>query len=113
MADRDEILRRLTLGDEAFLERLIADRRTHVGPQQLDARQAALLRLGALAAIDGPSLSFHRVIGSALDAGLTADQVLDALILLGPVIGSTRVLAVAPKVALAVGYDVDAALEMH
>jgi 4-carboxymuconolactone decarboxylase len=113
MADRDEILRRLTLGDEAFLERLIADRRSHLGPHQLDARHAALLRFGSLAAIDGPSLAFQHVVASALDAGLTSDQLLDALVVLGPVIGSTRVLAVAPKVALAVGYDVDAALEMH
>ena len=42
---------------------------------------------------------------------MTADEVVDALVVLAPVIGRTRVMAVAPKVALATGFDVAAALE--
>ena len=33
------------------------------------------------------------------------------LVVLAPIIGQTRVIAVAPKLASATGYDVDAALE--
>ena len=36
----------------------------------------------------------------------------DALVVLAPVIGGTRVVAVAPKLALATGFDVAAALEL-
>jgi 4-carboxymuconolactone decarboxylase len=111
MPDREVILRRLALGDDAFLQSLITNRQGATGPGGLDALQEALLRLGALAALDAPDLSFQHVIGAALDAGVSPDSIVDALVVLGPVIGSTRVLAIAPKVALAIGYDVDAALE--
>ena len=38
--------------------------------------------------------------------GWTADEVVDALVVLAPVIGRTRIMAAAPKVALATGFDV-------
>ena len=45
--------------------------------------------------------------------GWTADEVVDALVVLAPVIGRTRIMAAAPKVALATGFDVEGALEAH
>ena len=69
------------------------------------------MKLGALPVTDGSDLSWQQTIGAALDAGLTADEVVDALVVLAPIVGRTRVIAVAPKVALATGYDVTSELE--
>ena len=71
------------------------------------------MKFGALAATDGSDLAWHQAVGCALDAGLTADQVVDALVVLAPVIGRTRVMAAAPKIALATGFDVQRAIEGH
>jgi 4-carboxymuconolactone decarboxylase len=111
MADREEILRRLTLGDAAYLDALIADRQQVPGDAVLDHAGQALVKLGALIVTDGPDLAWQQTVGAALDAGLTADEVVAALVVLAPVIGRTRVMAVAPKVALATGFDVATALE--
>lgn len=111
MTDRREILRRLALGDDGYLEALLAERRRTTAAPALGHEGEALVRLGALAATDGSDLTWQHTIGAALDAGLTADEVVDALLVLAPVIGLNRVVAIAPKVALAIGYDVDAALE--
>lgn len=113
MADREETLRRLTLGDEAFLDQLISARKASSRVGQLDAAQAALVRLGALAATGGPDQSFGRVVAAALDAGVSVDQIVDTLVCVAPVIGSTRVTAAAPKVAAAIGYDVETGLGLR
>lgn len=110
MVDREEILRRLTLGDDRYLDGLIVARRDDREAQGLSHLEEALLKLGALAAADGPDQAFQLVIGAALNAGLSPAQVVDALVVLAPLIGSTRVTAIAPKVALAIGYDMDSAL---
>ena len=49
----------------------------------------------------------------ALAAGVTSNQIVACLEAVTPVTGSARVVGCAPKVALALGYDVDAALERY
>ena len=111
MADREEILRRLTLGDVTFLDALVGERQRAPGAGRLDYVGQALVKLGALTVTDGSDLAWQQTVAAALDAGLTADQVVDALVVLAPAIGQTRVMAAAPKVALATGFDVAAAIE--
>jgi len=113
MADREETLRRLTLGDDAYLDALLDERQARTGDVCLDWVGEALVKLGALAATDGSDLAWQQTVACALDAGLTADEVVDALVVLAPVIGRTRVMAAAPKVALATGFDVEQAIEAH
>jgi len=55
--------------------------------------------------------SYMSAVEAALGNGATREQVVDALIAVLPVIGSSRVVSAAPNLALALGYDVDAALE--
>jgi hypothetical protein len=111
MADREEVLRRLTLGDDRFLDALIDERRGDRRAGCLTPLEEALVKLGALAATDGPDQAFQQVVGAALNAGLSPTKVVDALVVLAPVIGSTHVTAVAPRLALAIGYDVVTELE--
>jgi alkylhydroperoxidase/carboxymuconolactone decarboxylase family protein YurZ len=109
MEARDVTLRRLALGDEAHLERLCAGWSTSDGA--LDQRSVALLRLGALTATDGADILWHHVVDQALAAGVTSDEIVETLIALAPMVGAARILTVAPKLALAAGYDVESALE--
>jgi hypothetical protein len=111
MMQREEILRRLTLGDVSCLEAMARSRKARPSAAGRSAAGDALLTIGALAAIDAPDLAWRMAVESALNAGLTPDEIVDALAVLAPVVGQTRVFAVAPKVALAMGCDVDAMYE--
>ncbi len=111
MVDREEVLRRLTLGDEAFMDTLLGARRRPPQSALLSHKDDTLLRLGALAASGGSDLTWQQTVGAGLDDGLTPDEVVDALLALAPMIGFTRVVAIAPKIALGLGYDAEAAME--
>ncbi len=106
----EEILRRLTVGDRAYCRTVMSSGADDPLPP-LDARSVALLRLGW--SITGGSVSpmWQRRVGEALDAGLTFDEIVGSLLALAPIIGLDRVVAIAPHLARALGYDVDAALE--
>lgn len=58
----------------------------------------------------GASRLFQHAVDLALVAGATRDQIVPSLEALMPVTGAARVVQCAPKIALALGYDVDAAL---
>lgn len=103
-------LRRLAVHDEALL-RAISLGRSSFAPSVLDERTAALVRVAATIAVDASPASFQHAVALALAAGATSDQVVASLEAVTPVTGSARVVQCAPKVALALGYDVDAALE--
>ena len=47
----------------------------------------------------------------ALAAGASIDEIVGTLIAVAPTVGLARVVSAAPELALALGYDVDAALE--
>ena len=116
MADREEILRRLTLGDVTCLQSLIDERRLADGAPALDFVAEALVKLRRphrhrrLRRHLAPHRNWR---GGPRRRSGAADQVVDALIVLAPVIGGTRVVAVAPKLALATGFDVASAIELH
>ncbi len=110
MTSSEEVLRRLTIGDQAYC-RAVMSTGLAEPPRALDARSAALLRLGGLMTTGSTDLMWQQRVGEALDAGLSFDEVVASLVVLAPSIGLERVVAAAPHLALALGYDVDAALE--
>lgn len=77
----------------------------------LDDRTRALVCLSAALAIGSPPVVVRPLVTQSLAAGATTDDVVAILVTLAPMIGSARVVAAAPDVALAIGYDVDLALE--
>ncbi len=106
-----DTLRRLAMIDEAFVE---GEAGLGLGPactSALDPRTAALLRVGVLVAIGSPGVCLEWSVGRALAAGLTEDEIADVLVVIMPVAGLGRVVAAAPDVAMALGYDITAALE--
>jgi alkylhydroperoxidase/carboxymuconolactone decarboxylase family protein YurZ len=78
---------------------------------KLDEKTTALVRLGALVAMDAPEAAYGRVVRAALGAGITLDELVEVLTAVAPSVGVARIVAAAPKLASAAGYDIDAALE--
>jgi 4-carboxymuconolactone decarboxylase len=108
--DYKEHLRRLAVHDEALLE-VIAVEGGSYGPSVLDERTTALIRIAATVAVDAAPSSFQHAVALAIETGVTSDEIVASLEAVTPVTGAARVVQCAPKVALALGYDVDAALE--
>lgn len=105
-------LRRLAVHDDALLE-TIAVKGSSPPTTLIDQKTAALVRVAATIAVDAAPSSFQHAIAHALAAGATSDEIVATLEAVTPVTGTARVVQCVPKVALALGYDVDAALERH
>ena len=68
-------------------------------------------QLATLYALDGSTSTYGWATSEALAAGVTAEELIDLLIAMAPLIGSARVVTAAPKLGLALGYDVEADIE--
>lgn len=112
MDEYKEHLRRLAVHDEALLATIAVEGRSFT-VSVLDERTAALVRVAATIAVDASLSSFQHAVAVALAAGATSDQIVASLEAVTPVTGAARVVQCAPKVAISLGYDVDAALERH
>ena len=110
MDEYKEHLRRLAVHDDALLEAIAVEGSSYDG-SVIDERTAALMRVAASVAVDAAPASFQHVVALALAAGATSDEIVASLEAVTPVTGAARVVQCAPKVGLALGYDVDAALE--
>jgi len=106
-----EILRSLTMIDEGFIDHQAVLELGLTAVSALDARTAALLRLGASAAIGAPEVCLQWSADRALAAGATEDEIAEVLLAIAPVAGLARIVAAAPGLATALGYDLTAALE--
>jgi alkylhydroperoxidase/carboxymuconolactone decarboxylase family protein YurZ len=103
-------LRRLAVYDEALIEAIGTDAGPFA-PAAIDERTAALVRIGATIAVNAPAASFQHAVALALASGATSDEIVASLEAVTPVTGSARVVQCASKIGLALGYDVEAALE--
>ena len=110
MDDYRQHLRRLAVHDEALVDMLLGDKNPPIA-SVLDPKTAALARVAATIAIRAAPSSIQHVVALALAAGATSAEIVATLEAVTPVTGAARVVSSAPKVALALGYDVEAALE--
>ena len=106
--DYTEVLRLLALNDEHFAEHV-----TDVEPATLDPKTLALVRIAALVAVGGAVPSYGAEADAAVSAGATAAEIVDVLVGVVSIVGLPSVVAAAPSLAMALGYDVDDALEHH
>ena len=84
--------------------------RDTVDDSRLDPKTHYLVRLGAAFAIDAAPSSYQSSVEFALAAGASVDEIVGTLVAVASTVGVARVVS-APELALALGYDVDAALE--
>jgi alkylhydroperoxidase/carboxymuconolactone decarboxylase family protein YurZ len=73
---------------------------------ELDANSLLAARIAALAAIDAPAASYLMHVGTAMDAGVTVEQVQNILIAVAPIIGTPRTLNAALNITEALGVVV-------
>jgi len=113
MSEYQQRLRSLALNDASFVRSVLGMGHDTVEVSRLDPKTHALVRLGALLAIHAAPSSYQANVEVALAAGASFDEIVGILIAVAPAIGLARVVSAAPELALALGYDVDAALEAH
>lgn len=74
----------------------------------LDTKTMTLVRLGALVAAGGGAVpSYGQLADDALSAGASVEEIVDVLLGVLPLIGPARVVAAAPALALALGFDTE------
>jgi 4-carboxymuconolactone decarboxylase len=107
----EEAFRRLTIGDTGLIASLGDDDAPRRLGVRLDPRTEALVRIGALIALDAPPASFRCAVEDAQRVGARQEDLLATLMAVAGTVGTARVVSAAPRIALAAGYDVEAALE--
>ena len=110
MDDYKEHLRRLAVHDERLVE-VIASEEKALTESALAAKTLALVRVAATIAVDAAPSTFQHAVSAALAAGATSNEIVATLEAVTPVTGTARVVSCAPKLALALGYDVEEELE--
>jgi 4-carboxymuconolactone decarboxylase len=107
--DYTERLRCLAINDARFVDAGGVKTDT----RGLDPKSLALVRLGALVAVGGAVPSYGAQADAAVSAGASAPEIVDVLVGLIPIVGLPCVVAAAPKMALALGHDVEEELMAH
>ncbi|WP_235825344.1 carboxymuconolactone decarboxylase family protein [Agromyces badenianii] len=103
--DYTDRLQRLAIHDERLD---VADFGDVVGdPTTLDPKTMALARVAALVSVGGAAPSFGAHVDAAVSAGSTAAEIVDMLVGVIPIVGLPRAVAAAPKIALALGHDLE------
>ena len=106
-----ETLRKLAMIDEGFVEGQAGLGLGLAGTPALHPKTAALLQLGASVATGASPVCVQWSTGRALAAGATEEEIAAVLLVIAPVAGLGRVVCAAPDVAIALGYDIEAALD--
>ena len=107
----EALLRRLAVLDEHTVKAALA--MPGDGNPGIDERTTALVRLAGLGALlrCGSPGAYERRIAETLSAGVSAEEIVAILIDVAPTLGLARLVPGAVELALALGYDIDRALE--
>jgi alkylhydroperoxidase/carboxymuconolactone decarboxylase family protein YurZ len=77
----------------------------------VEPRTMAFAQVAALIATGGTVHSYGALVDGALELGVRPEQLVGVLMAIEPIVGSAAIVAAAPDLALALGYDVQRALE--
>jgi 4-carboxymuconolactone decarboxylase len=103
----EELLRRLALNDERSVDIVLASGSGPSVEAALVPKVDLLVRLGALLAVGAGTASLRRIVEMAIAAGATEAELVGVLVAVAPTVGFARVVATAPRLATAIGYDSD------
>ena len=81
------------------------------GTSELEPKTRALVRLAAYVALDASAHAYVRAVEVSVRSGAWPDEMVGVLFAVAPVVGVSRVVSAAPKLASAMGFDVDRAIE--
>lgn len=111
--ETEQLLRGLASGEESLVRSVLnvppgRVRSGQAGPDRaLPRTTIALVYLAALLAAGGSTTSLRWAVELALDAGAEDEQMVEVLATVAAIVGSARVVAAAPRLALAIGYDIE------
>ena len=111
MKKHEVALCRIAIADDAYVDELLSSDRANLAASSLDAKTHALVRLGTLIAIDAEAPAYMWTLQAARRAGASNDEIVGCLLAAMTTVGVPRVVSAAPKLALALGFDVGTALE--
>jgi 4-carboxymuconolactone decarboxylase len=72
----------------------------------LDDKTRALVRVAGLVALGSEPATYQWGVGAAFAAGASADEIVDVLVAVAPVVGAARAMSAAVDVGRALGYEV-------
>jgi 4-carboxymuconolactone decarboxylase len=111
VTDYEGTLRRLAVSDDRLVASLVTQNDAVFGGERRQEQMRPLFRLAALIAGDGTCASYQSAVTAALAAGASVEEIIDVLFAVAGTVGSARVVAAAPLLARAVGFDVDEAFD--
>jgi alkylhydroperoxidase/carboxymuconolactone decarboxylase family protein YurZ len=106
--DVERLLRRLALNDEESVGMVLANGPDVASAASLRPKVDLLVRLGALLALGAATSSLRATVERAIAEGATESEIVGVLIAVAPAVGLARVVSTAPRLAVAIGYDVEA-----
>jgi 4-carboxymuconolactone decarboxylase len=111
-AETEELLRRLTAGEESSARAVMAlnpntTDEGSAGELVLAPRVRMLVRLGSLIAAGASTTSLRWAVELASCAGADEDDIVRVLAVVAPEVGFPCVVASAPRLALAMGYEIE------
>jgi alkylhydroperoxidase/carboxymuconolactone decarboxylase family protein YurZ len=112
MQDYQVTLRKLALRDDRYIDALLQAESANPTLAGIDCRSHALIRIGALIAMNAAPAAYMDSVNAALRAGASHEEIVGTLITVLPTVGVGRVVTAAPNLGLAMGYDVAEALEL-
>ena len=107
MDEVERLLRRLALNDEESVGRVLTSSPPPDGFPSLVPKVDLLVRLGALLALGAATSTLRATVDRAVEAGATETEIVGVLIAVAPALGLARVVSSAPRLALAIGYDIE------
>jgi len=97
-AASSEWLKGVAAGDPALLEAAVDPATDNLEQSGLDMRTHAMARLAALVAGGEPGSTYIEHVATALDRGVTLDEIVGVLVALLPMVGAARVTACAAAI---------------
>ena len=106
MDPAEDLLRRLAFNDERVLGMVLTGGWAAVTETKLSAKVELLVRLAALLAVGAATPSL-REAPSGIGGGGEPGEIVGVLVAVGPAVGVAGLVASAPRLALAIGYDLE------
>lgn len=104
----ERLLRRLAINDEESVGSVLTRGSAAGAEAAVRPKVDLLVELGALLALGAATSSLRLTVDRALAAGATESEIVGVLLAVAPAVGLARVVSGAPKLAMAIGYDIEA-----
>ena len=111
MDESESTLRSLAVHDEQVIRSVLATGLGSPDALGIDAKTCALVRLAVVIDLDASIASYQSAVSLALATGATTSDIVDTLRAVAALVGCSRLVAAAPALAVALDYDIGAALE--